>query len=203
MPGLSLIAVSGSYSLSSCGARISHCTGFSCCGVQALGTRVCGLSICGDGLSWDLPRPGIEPVPPALQGFLTTGPPRKTYDLLLRFITFIYLDIWHLSLHILLQIPQILGLGLVVLLLLLLLSRFSRVRLCATPQTAAHQASPPLGFSRQEHWSGLPFPSPVRESEKWKWSRSVVSDSSDPMDHSLPGSSVHGIFQARVLEWWF
>ena len=42
--------------------------------------------------------------------------------------------------------------------LLLLLSRFSRVRLCATPQTAAHQAPPSLGFSRQEHWSGLPFP---------------------------------------------
>ena len=40
--------------------------------------------------------------------------------------------------------------------LLLLLSRFSRVRLCATPQTAAHQAPPSLGFSRQEHWSGLP-----------------------------------------------
>ena len=42
-------------------------------------------------------------------------------------------------------------------LLLLLLSRFSRVRLCATPQTAAHQAPPSLGFSRQEHWSGVPF----------------------------------------------
>ena len=51
-------------------------------------------------------------------------------------------------------------------LLLLLLSRFSRVRLCATPQTAAHQAPPSLGFSRQEHWSGLPFPSPMHESEK-------------------------------------
>ena len=45
------------------------------------------------------------------------------------------------------------------LLLLLLLSRFSRVRLCAIPWTAAHQAPPSLGFSRQEHWSGLPFPS--------------------------------------------
>ena len=44
--------------------------------------------------------------------------------------------------------------------LLLLLCRFSRVRLCATPETAAHQAPPSLGFSRQEHWSGLPFPSP-------------------------------------------
>ena len=70
--------------------------------------------------------------------------------------------------------------------------RFSRVRLCATPETAAHQASPSLGFSRQEHWSGLPFPSPMHESEKWKWSRSVVPTLSDPMDYSLPGSSVHG-----------
>ena len=50
-------------------------------------------------------------------------------------------------------------------------------RLCANPETAAHQAPPSLGFSRQEHWSGLPFPSPMHESEKWKWSRSVVSDS--------------------------
>ena len=59
---------------------------------------------------------------------------------------------------------------------LLLLSRFGRVRLCATPETAAHQAPLSLGFSRQEHWSGLPFPSPMHESEKRKWSRSVVSD---------------------------
>ena len=52
------------------------------------------------------------------------------------------------------------------LLLLLLLSHFSRVQLCETPQTAAHQAPPSLGFSRQEHWSGLPFPSPMHASEK-------------------------------------
>ena len=51
-------------------------------------------------------------------------------------------------------------------LLLLLLSRFSRVQLCVTPETAAHQALLSLGFSRQEHWSGLPFPSPMHESEK-------------------------------------
>ena len=51
-------------------------------------------------------------------------------------------------------------------LLLLLLSCFSRVRLCATPLTTAHQALPSLGFSRQEHWSGLLFPSPMHESEK-------------------------------------
>ena len=44
-------------------------------------------------------------------------------------------------------------------LLLLLLSHFSRVQPCATPKTAAHQAPPSLGFSRQEHRSGLPLPS--------------------------------------------
>ena len=85
--------------------------------------------------------------------------------------------------------------------LLLLLSRFSRALPCATPQTAAYQASPSLGFSRQEHWSELPFPSPVQEVK----SESEVAQScltlSDPMDCSLLGSSVHGIFQAGVLEW--
>ena len=56
--------------------------------------------------------------------------------------------------------------------------------------------SPPgslsLGFSRQEHWSGLPFPSPMHESEKWKWSRSVVSDSLRP----------HGLQPTRLLHPW-
>ena len=83
------------------------------------------------------------------------------------------------------------------LLLLLPLSRFSCVRLCATPETAAHQAPPSLGFSRQEHWSGLPFPSPMHESEVAQSCPTLH----DPMDCSLPGSSVHGIFQTRVLEW--
>ena len=133
--------------------------------------------------------------------------------------------------------------------LLLLLSHFSRARLGVTPLTAAHHAPLSLGFSRQEHWSGLPFSFPMHESEKRKWSYSVMSDSvwphrrqltrlprpwdspgkntgvgchflfqcikvksesevaqlrltlSNPMDCSLPGSSVHGICQARVLEW--
>ena len=66
------------------------------------------------------------------------------------------------------------------LLLLLLLSHFGHVWLCVTPQTAAHQATPFLGFSRQEHWSGLPFSSPMHESEKRKGSRSVMSNSSWP-----------------------
>ena len=50
------------------------------------------------------------------------------------------------------------------LLLLLLLSRFSQVRLLATPWTAAHQAPPSMGFSRQEYWSGVPLPSPPSKS---------------------------------------
>ena len=75
---------------------------------------------------------------------------------------------------------------------LLLLSHFSRVRLCVTPQTAAHQAPPSMGFSRQEHWSGLPFPSPMHESEKWKWSCSVMSDSLRP----------HGLQPTRLLHPW-
>ena len=70
-----------------------------------------------------------------------------------------------------------------------------------TPETAAHQAPLSLGFSRQEHWSGLPFPSPMHKVK----SESEVAQScptlSHPMDCSLPGSSVHGVFQARVLEW--
>ena len=76
--------------------------------------------------------------------------------------------------------------------MLLLLSRFSRVRLCATPEMAAHHALPSQGFSRKEHWSGLPFPSLMHENEKWKWSRSVVSDSSQP----------HGLQPTRLLRPW-
>ena len=76
--------------------------------------------------------------------------------------------------------------------MLLLLSRFSRVRLRATQWTEAHQAPPSLGFSRQEHWRGLPFSSPMHESEKWKWSRSVVSDRQRP----------HGLQPSRLLRPW-
>ena len=53
-----------------------------------------------------------------------------------------------------------------IMLLLLLLSHFSRVRLCVTPEMAAHQAPPSLGFFRQEHCSGLPFPSPMHKNEE-------------------------------------
>ena len=66
---------------------------------------------------------------------------------------------------------------------------FSRVRPSSTPWTSAFQAPPSMGFSRQEHWSGLPFPSPMHESENWKWSRSVVSDPQRP----------HGLQPSRLL----
>ena len=42
----------------------------------------------------------------------------------------------------------------------------SRVRLLATPWTAAHQAPPSMGFSRQEYWSGVPLPSPEYKKKK-------------------------------------
>ena len=55
------------------------------------------------------------------------------------------------------------------LLLLLLLSRFSRVRLCATPWTAAYQAPPSMGFSRQEYCSGVPLPASLFISNTSNW----------------------------------
>ena len=68
------------------------------------------------------------------------------------------------------------------------------------PRDGRPPGSPSLGFSRQEHWSGLPFPLQCMKVK----SESEVAQScptvSDPMDCSLPGSPVHGIFQARVLE---
>ena len=57
------------------------------------------------------------------------------------------------------------------------LSHFSRVRLCATPETAAHQASPSLGFSRQEHWSGLK----VKVTANPRWIEPIGQDSEQKM----------------------
>jgi len=60
-----------------------------------------------------------------------------------------------------------------------------------------------MGSSRQEHWSGLPFPSPKGTIKRKKESEVAQSCPTpcNPMDCSLPGYSIHGIFQARVLEW--
>ena len=60
------------------------------------------------------------------------------------------------------------------------------------PIDGSPPGSPVPGILQQEHWSGLPFPSPMHESEKWKWSRSVVSDSSQS----------HGLQPTRLLHPW-
>ena len=60
------------------------------------------------------------------------------------------------------------------------------------PIDSSPPGSPSLGFSKQEYWSGLPFPFPMYESEKWQWSRSVVSDSWRP----------HGLQPTRLLRPW-
>ena len=116
----------------------------------------------------------------------------------------------------------------------------SRVQLFATTWTVAYQAPLSMGFSRQEYWSGVPFPSPedlpnpgieagspilhtdTSPSElprKSIWKRAaynflvtiirvtvdVHAQSNltlcDQMGCSLPGSSVHGISQVRILQW--
>ena len=84
--------------------------------------------------------------------------------------------------------------------LLLLLSYFSHVRLCATPWTAACQAPLSMGFSRQEYWTGLPFPSPICYAAAAK-SLQSCSTLCDPIDGSPPGYPIPGILQARTLEW--
>ena len=110
---------------------------------------------------------------------------------------------------------------------------FSNVRLFELPRTVASQAPLSMGFSRQEYWSGLPFPpsgdlpdpgieptcpvSPalpgwfstawaIREAPMGRLkAKAKVAQSCpilcDPMDCSPPGSSLHGIFQLRILEW--
>ena len=117
-----------------------------------------------------------------------------------------------------------------------MLSRFNCVWLLAMLWTAAHQAPLSMWFSRQEYWSGLPFPSPIGPLTKLK-SFSTAKETinkmngrkdfqmiwlirgcmcmcvcvclcesllymtlCDPMDYSLPWSSVRGILQARILE---
>ena len=90
----------------------------------------------------------------------------------------------------------------------------SRVELFATPWTAAYQAPPSMGFSRQEYWSGVPLPSlnflegisnfleelsaAVAVAVKLLQSCPTLCD---PIDSSPPGSPIPGILQARTREW--
>ena len=108
------------------------------------------------------------------------------------------------------------------------LSRFSHVQLFATLWTLACQAPLSMGFSRQEYWSGWPFPSPgilpnpgiesgspalqadaLTSEPPGKPTAAAVAAKSlqscstlcDPIDSSPPVSPVPGILQARTLEW--
>ena len=93
-----------------------------------------------------------------------------------------------------------------------------RLRLFVTPWTVARQAPLSVGFSRQEYWSGLPFPppgdlpdpgiEPVSPALAGRFSTTecvlsclLCPTFCGPVDCSPPGSSVHGIFKATVLEW--
>ena len=84
---------------------------------------------------------------------------------------------------------------------MLLLSRFSYVRLCATPQTAATRLPCPWDSPGKNTGVGCHF---LLQCIKMKTESEVAQSCltlCDPMDCSPPGSSVHGILQARGLEW--
>ena len=68
------------------------------------------------------------------------------------------------------------------------------VWLFATLWTMAHQAPLSIGFSRPKYWSELPFPSPAK-------SHQSCPTLCDSMDCSPPGSSIHEILQAKILDW--
>ena len=89
----------------------------------------------------------------------------------------------------------------ILVLLLLLLSCFSRVRLCVTPRRKPTRLLCPWDSPGKNTGVGCHF---LLQCMKVK-SESEVAQScptlGNPMDWSPPGSSVHGIFQARVLEW--
>ena len=89
------------------------------------------------------------------------------------------------------EIKRCLLLGRKVMTNLLLLSRFSRVWLCATPETTAHQAPPSLGFSRQEHWSGSPFPSPMTNLDRHIKKQRHYFANKGPSSQSYGFSSSH------------
>ena len=81
------------------------------------------------------------------------------------------------------------------------LSCFSCVRLHATPQTEAHQAPLPWDSPGKNTEVGCHFLLQCMKVKSESEATQLCPTLSDPMDCSLPGSSIHGIFQARVLEW--
>ena len=87
------------------------------------------------------------------------------------------------------------------LLLLLLLSRFSRVRVCATPRRQPTRLPHPWDSPVKNTGVGCHFLLQCMKMKNESEVTQLCVTLRDPMDCSLPGSSVHGIFQARVLEW--
>ena len=83
-------------------------------------------------------------------------------------------------------------------LLLLLLRRFSRVRLCATPETAAHR---PWDSPGKNTGVGCHFLLQCMKVKSESEVTQIAKSLHDPVDCNLQGSSIHGILQARVLEW--
>ena len=87
------------------------------------------------------------------------------------------------------------------LLLLLLLSGFSRLQLCATHRRQPTRLPRPWDSPGKNTGVGCHFLLQcIKVKSESEFAQSCPTPS-DPMDCSLPGSSVHGIFQARVLEW--
>ena len=117
---------------------------------------------------WDLPGPGIDPCPALAGRFSTSEPPGRS-----RFLSFkdlnwdnqgetfssFYSSIVHLQCCISFRYKAKWFSYILIYNIILYIVLYIRVRLFATPWTVAYQASP-IGFSRQEYWSGLPFPSP-------------------------------------------
>ena len=82
-----------------------------------------------------------------------------------------------------------------------LLSRFSRVRLCATPKDGSPPGSLPWDSPGKNTGVGCRFLLQCMKVKSESEVTQLCPTLCDPMDCSLPGFSVHGIFQARVLEW--
>ena len=85
--------------------------------------------------------------------------------------------------------------------LLLLLSRFSHVRLCATHRRQPTRLPHPWGSPGKNAGVGCHFLLQCMKVKRESEVAQSCQTPSDPMDCSPPGSSVHGILQARVLEW--
>ena len=77
-----------------------------------------------------------------------------------------------------------------------MLSHFRHVQLFATPRTVAHQAPLSIGFSRQEYWSGLPFPSPGDLPESGIEPASLMSDR--PISPNVSWNAVSFVPQVAV-----